>query len=146
MRSLRRKVVEKARRHPGFVDVAAARRSRTFAEYDRAVTAPLGGFADEVDYWTRSSSGPYLARVRPPTLLINARDDPFLPSAALPEPGRLPAGMRAEYPPRGGHAGFMEGRWPWRLRSWAERRAVEFLTARLRERGAVCYHGEPWPP
>ena len=91
---------------------------------DRAVTAPLHGFADEVDYWTRSSSGPYLARLRRPTLLINARDDPFVP------PGALPPGVVAEYPPCGGHAGFLEGL-PWQVASWAERRAAEFLAERL---------------
>ena len=46
LRSMRRKVRLKARTHPGFVDVPRAMRARTFAEYDRVVTAPLGGFAD----------------------------------------------------------------------------------------------------
>ncbi len=131
MRTLRRKVADKARAYPGFVDVAAALAARTFAEYDRVVTAPLGGFADEVDYWTRSSSGPYLARIRRPTLLVNARDDPFVPPESLPDPCELPPGVVAEFADRGGHAGFLEGRWPWRLHGWAERRAVEFLAARL---------------
>src|SRR5262249_36147075 len=74
LRTMRDKVSQKALARPGFVDVAAARRARTFAEYDRAVTAPLNGFADEVDYWTRASSKPYLARIRRSTLLINALD------------------------------------------------------------------------
>ncbi|MBI4013095.1 MAG: alpha/beta fold hydrolase [Candidatus Rokubacteria bacterium] len=130
MRTLRRKVVEKARAYPGFVDLARVRRARSFAAYDRTVTAPLHGFADEVDYWTRSSSGPYLARLRRPTLLINARDDPFVPPGTLPDPATLPAGVAAEFLPRGGHAGFLDGP-PWRVGSWAERRAVEFLQAAL---------------
>jgi len=129
MRTLRRKVREKAQRYPGFVDVAAACRARTFAEYDRAVTAPLGGFTDEMDYWTRSSSGPYLARIRRPTLLVNARDDPFVPPASLPDPRALPPLVRARFTAAGGHVGFMEGRWPWRARSWAERIALDFLGA-----------------
>ena len=70
LRTMRSKVIEKERRYPGFVDVAAMRRARTFARYDRVVTAPLNGFRDEVDYWTRASSGPYLARIRRPTLLL----------------------------------------------------------------------------
>ncbi len=81
MRTMRRKVVEKARVHPDFVDVAAARRARTFAAYDLAVTAPLFGFADAEDYWRRASSRPYLAAIDRPTLLLNARDDPFIPPA-----------------------------------------------------------------
>src|SRR5262249_20441412 len=63
----------------------AARRARTFGEYDRFVTAPIFGFADERDYWARSSSRPYLEGIRRPTLLINAVNDPFVPPSALPE-------------------------------------------------------------
>jgi hypothetical protein len=129
MRTLRRKVREKARQHPGFVDVAAACRARTFAEYDRVVTAPLGGFADAMDYWVRSSSGPYVAGIRVPTLLLNARDDPFVPVASLPDPRRLPPLVSARFTDAGGHVGFVEGRWPWRARSWAERTALDFLAA-----------------
>jgi uncharacterized protein len=130
MRSFREKTRAKARAHPGFVDVTAALRARTFAAYDRAVTAPLHGFADEVDYWQRASSGPYLTRIRRPTLLINALDDPFIPVSSLPNPRELPPAVRAEFVPIGGHVGFVEGL-PWRASSWAERRAVEFLAGAL---------------
>jgi hypothetical protein len=131
MRSLRRKVRDKARRFPGFVDTDAVRRARTFGEYDRAVTAPLHGFADEHDYWKCASSRPYLGRIRRPTLLINALDDPIVPAASLPDPGTLPPEVVAEFVPSGGHVGFLEGRWPWRVESWAEGRAVDFLARAL---------------
>jgi predicted alpha/beta-fold hydrolase len=127
LRTLRRKVEDKARTFPGFVDVDAVRRSRTFAAYDRALTAPVHGFADEHDYWARSSSGPYLARIRRPTLLISALDDPIVPADTLPDPRSLPPDVVAEFSPRGGHGGFLEGPWPWRVQSWAERRALDFL-------------------
>jgi hypothetical protein len=137
MRTMRRKVRLKAKVYPGFVDVRAALRARTFADYDRVVTAPLNGFADAMDYWTRASSAPYLPRIRRPTLLVNALDDPFVPPETLPDPATLPTEIRVEFPPHGGHAGFVEGRWPWGAQSWAERLAVEFLAARL---------GAPRPP
>jgi predicted alpha/beta-fold hydrolase len=113
MRTLRQKVLDRARVYPGLVDTSAAQRARTFAEYDRAVTAPLHGFADEVDYWTRSSSGLYLSRLRRPTLLLNARDDPFVPGAPprgahrVPRPGRA-RGVRR----RPAMAGGLVGRAP----------------------------------
>jgi predicted alpha/beta-fold hydrolase len=130
LRTMRAKVRDKAARDPdlcGLVDLPAALRARTFAAYDRAVTAPLNGFADEEDYWRRASCGPYLARIRRPTLLVSALDDPIVPRQALPDASALPPSVRAEFPRRGGHAGFIEGRWPWRAGSWAERRALEFL-------------------
>jgi uncharacterized protein len=139
--TMRAKVSQKARRDPELreiVDLALAMRSRTFAEYDRAVTAPLNGFADERDYWARASSAPYLGRIRRPTLLMNALDDPFVPREALPDPAALPLWVRAEFVPRGGHAAFLEGRWPWRVRSWAEHRAVEFLASFVAPREATA--------
>jgi predicted alpha/beta-fold hydrolase len=139
--TMREKVRQKAQRDPGFaaqVDLPRALKARTFAEYDRAVTAPLNGFADERDYWIRASSGPYLPRIRRPTLLINALDDPIVPPEALPDPRALSPWISAEFVERGGHAGFIEGPWPWRVGSWAERRALEFLGAVLAGAGPAC--------
>ena len=127
MRSFRQKVRAKARVYPGFVDVDAAVRARTFAEYDGAVTAPLAGFRDAMDYWVRASSGPFLGRIRRPTLVINSLDDPFVPPEALPDPSTLSPSVTVELTPRGGHAGFLHG--PWAMHSWAERRVVDFLAA-----------------
>ncbi len=130
LRTMRAKAERKAARDPGFsalVDLRSALRARTFAEYDRAVTAPLNGFVDEMDYWVRASSAPYLSRIRCPALLVNALDDPIVPSSALPDPKALPPSVRVEFSARGGHVGFIEGGWPWRPRSWVERRAIEFL-------------------
>ncbi len=127
LRTMRRKVRRMARRYPAFVDVAGAWRARTFAEYDRAVTAPLFGFADEMDYWRRASSAPWLARIQHATLLINARDDPFVPPGVLTAIEALSSPwVRAELSDLGGHVGFIAGP-PWRPTGWAERRAVEFL-------------------
>jgi predicted alpha/beta-fold hydrolase len=137
--TMRDKVRRKAARDPELreiVDVPLALRARTFAEYDRAVTAPLNGFADERDYWARASSRPYLPRIRRPTLLVSALDDPFVPPRALPDPAALPSCVSTEFVRRGGHAAFLEG-WPWRVDSWAERRAVEFLAPLVAAGGAV---------
>jgi len=126
MRSFKDKVRAKARVHGAFVDLDAVRRARTFAAYDRVVTAPLHGFADELDYWRRASCAPFLSRIRPPTLLLSAADDPFVPPEALPDPATLPRHVSLHVSARGGHVGFVDGP-PWRTSSWAERRAMEFL-------------------
>ena len=143
MRSFKTKVRDKARMFPAFVDVAAVMRARTFAAYDRVATAPLHGFADEVDYWRRASCRPYLARVRRPALLISARDDPFVPPEALPEPSELSPSIETEFTDRGGHVGFWEGP-PWRPRAWAERRAMEFLSSVIEGATAPPERRERW--
>lgn len=130
LRSMRAKIRGKARLYDGRLDLEAVFRARTFAEYDRLFTAPLYGFRDERDYWTRSSSGPYLQRIRRPTLLINAANDPFMPASSLPAASALSPWVEAAFAPEGGHAGFLEG--PLGRRSWAERRALAFLGRHLR--------------
>jgi predicted alpha/beta-fold hydrolase len=97
-------------------------RVRTLHEFDDMVTAPLHGFRDADDYWARASSRPWLGKIAVPTLLINARNDPFLPAAALEGIGGLPAGVVLEFPRAGGHAGF-PGRG-----HWLARRVLDFLS------------------
>ena len=110
--TLKKKGEAKIAMHPGTFDAAAMRRSRTLREFDNAVTAPLHGFRDTDDYWTRASARPLLAGIAVPTLILNALDDPFVPPAALPDRALLPACVTAEYPPVGGHAAFVSGPFP----------------------------------
>jgi hypothetical protein len=126
LRTMKAKVRAKAHLYNGQLDLTAALEARTFELYDRLVTAPLNGFRDERDYWTRASSGPLLGRIRRPCLLINALNDPFVPPASLPGERLSDAPwLETAFVDEGGHAGFLEG--PWGGRSWAEREAVRFL-------------------
>ena len=123
--SLRKKSLEKHHRHPGIFDPGRVRAATTFWEFDDAVTAPLHGFKGADDYWARSSSAPWLASIRVPTLVLNARNDPFMPAAALDQAAQrlrdISCGVTLEFPPTGGHAGF-----PGRGR-WLACRVMEFL-------------------
>lgn len=107
-------------------------RVATVREFDDAFTAPVHGFRNAADYYARCSSARYLAGVRVPTLVLHARDDPFLPSRALPERelDRNPW-LLARIPERGGHLGFVEGPTPWNARFWADREAARFLSTAL---------------
>jgi uncharacterized protein len=136
LRSLRRSLGVKYRSWvgPAPVDIEAALRCRTLMEFDDRVTAPLHGFRDAEDYYERSSSRGYLGRIRIPTLLIHAADDPFMTAAAIPAPGELAPGVRLELSPAGGHVGFVEGRMPWRAGYWLERRLPAFLGPHLEAR------------
>jgi uncharacterized protein len=109
--SLKPKSIAKLEVFPGLYDGAAVLAARTFREFDDTVTAPLHGFRDADDYWSASSSGPYLERIRVPTLVLNARNDPFLPEQDLLAASRKAAPeVLLEFPASGGHAGF---RHPW---------------------------------
>jgi hypothetical protein len=114
------------------IDLERIRRARSFREFDDAATAPLHGFTGADDYYSRSSSGPLLDRVRVPTLLIHSADDPFLPPAALPRAAieRNPC-LRVVLTGRGGHVGFIAGS-PWRPLFWVEQEAARYLGEALR--------------
>ena len=84
LRSLRAKVLAKISTHGLDIDIDAVRACSTFRQIDDLYTAPIHGFKDADDYWTRASSKPLLKDIRVPTLLLNAQNDPFLPASALP--------------------------------------------------------------
>ena len=128
--SMKAKLDKNAHLYGNVLDLAAALKSKTFAEYDRLVTAPLHGFADEQDYWDRSSSAQFLPRIRRPTLLINALNDPFMPGSALPRDAVAKSRwLEAAFVKQGGHVGFLEGFGG--RHSWAEARALAFLRRHL---------------
>lgn len=120
------KALSKLERHPGLYDAVRVQASRTLREFDDLVTAPLHGFRDVDDYWTRASAKPVLRDIRVPTLLINARNDPFLPATALPLPQELSPMITAEFPHAGGHVGFVTGGLPGRL-DWLPARLLRFM-------------------
>ena len=132
LQTLVAKVATKARRFPQHLDVNGLRQVRNFAGFDDRYTARLHGFRDAADYWERSSARGFLAGIRVPTLLVNARDDPFLPAPACFPFAEAEANphLSFEAPAHGGHVGFVDFCDPTPLgRTWAERRAVEFLGA-----------------
>jgi len=125
--SLKRKALAKLVRFPGLFDASRVRSARTLHAFDDVVTAPLHGFRDADDYWERASSAPWLARIRVPTLVLNARNDPFLPERALLAATRAASqSVMLELPAQGGHAGFIEGPFPGR-HGWLPRRLLAFL-------------------
>lgn len=82
-------------------------RLRDFPSFDNAVTAPLNGFADAHDYYARASSRSFLESIRTPTLILQARDDPFMAPAVIPGPDELSDAIRFELSEHGGHVGFV---------------------------------------
>ncbi len=116
----------KLARFPGIFDGERMRRSRTLREFDDVVTAPLHGYRDTDDYWTRASAKPLLARIAVPTLVLNARDDPFLPDEALPAPEEVSPAVTLEFPSKGGHVAFVSGPFPGHI-GWLPERLLRFF-------------------
>ncbi|HXJ20006.1 MAG TPA: alpha/beta fold hydrolase [Polyangia bacterium] len=110
------------------LDTARIRAARTFAEFDRFVTAPLHGFASAEEYYARASAIRYLPCVATPTLCISAEDDPFFPSDGVARArAAASASVRFQVTAWGGHTGFVSGPWPWRAHYWAEEMAIAWL-------------------
>ncbi|HST02905.1 MAG TPA: hydrolase [Usitatibacter sp.] len=124
--TLKKTAFAKLERHPGLFDPAAVRHAGTLRDFDNVVTAPLHGFRDTDDYWTRASAKPWLASIAVPTLLVNARDDPFLPESALPTEREVSAAVKLEFTRKGGHVGFVSGPFPGNI-DWLPRRIFHFL-------------------
>ena len=117
-----------------FPQISRVKNARTLWEFDDVFTAPLHGFKDASDYYTRSSSLQFLSRIRRPTLLLSAVDDPFLPVAVLDEVRSIAShnpALVTEFPEQGGHVGFTSGFRPWKPFYYAEWRAAEFLAERF---------------
>jgi uncharacterized protein len=136
LRTLRAKAQAKLSRFPGLFDAGRLARAASIYEFDDAVTAPVHGFKDAHDYYAKSSSLPWLERIRRPTFLLNAIDDPFLPPQVLEnvrQAARTNSALTLEFTPHGGHVGFVSGRWPWAASYYAEWRVCEFLANSLRQ-------------
>lgn len=127
LNSMRAGLRRKFARRPAPIDLGAMRRWRTFRSFDDHVTAPLHGFTDAEDYYRRSSSRPFLRSIRVPTLIVHARDDPFMDPDVIPDPEELSPTTTLELSEGGGHVGFVTGANPWKPRYWLDERIPAFL-------------------
>ena len=135
LRTLWRKVAAKlAAEHALPSSLTAIGAVRTLREFDDLYTAPVHGYRDTDDYWTRASSKPWLGHITVPTLVLNARNDPFLPASALPGPADVSPAVTLEQPEHGGHVGFATGAFPGRL-DWLPTRILDFFDRHLTDHG-----------
>jgi predicted alpha/beta-fold hydrolase len=127
VRALRRHVRRKNRLFPDIYDARDVRRVRTIRDFDDLYTARYGGFRDADDYYDRCSALRFIKRIRVPSLIIHAQDDPFVPfdSFRHPDIASNPDVVLIA-PERGGHVAFLAGA-RGEERYWAESRVVEFF-------------------
>ena len=120
LNTMKPKAMQKLTQHPGLFDGKALMAARDLYEFDNAFTAPLHGFKSTEDYWARGSAKPHLHRIRIPALVVNARNDPFVPAWCLPKPSEVGSCVTLWQPKHGGHVGFAQGPLPGHVRTMPE--------------------------
>jgi uncharacterized protein len=129
VKDLKRRIRRKDQHHPEQFDLSNLSAIKTVRAFDAAYTAPHFGFRDEEDYYYRASAMRVIDRIRVPTLIITAEDDPFVP----PQPFRNPEVTGNPYIdlhvfPHGGHCGFVGPKESAEDDGyWAENRIVDFV-------------------
>ena len=125
---LKRRIRLKEKLYPGRYDITGLNRIRTIEQFDDRIVAPAFGFAGANDYYAKASSLPYLGSIRIPTLIIHAKDDPFVPFAPLTDPSisKNPFVLLIATE-KGGHVAFISDERPDEDRFWAENRLVDFF-------------------
>ena len=109
------------------------RKHITFSEFDEHVIAPLHGFADAHDYYSKCSSKQFLKNIQVPTLLIHSKDDPLMTEDVVPKPEELSQDITTEFYPHGGHVGFVSGS-VFKPRYWLDERIPRFFLQRLADK------------
>ena len=117
LNSMKPKALRKLAQHPGLFKMDDLHAARDLYEFDNVFTAPVHGFKNTQDYWTRASAKPHLHQIRIPALVVNALNDPFVPAGSLPRQQDVGHCVTLWQPAQGGHVGFAQGRWPGHLRA-----------------------------
>lgn len=127
VKSMKRKILSKYHEKQSPVDTQAIPNLKTIWQFDEYVTAPLFGFKGADDYYQQSSSRQYLKNIQSPTLIIHAKNDPFMTPEVIPDLSELSPYITFELSQSGGHVGFISGWIPGRAEYWLEQRIPEFI-------------------
>lgn len=128
---IKKKILDKSRSMALPIDLEKLSKIKNFWDFDHFITAKVYGFKDAKDYYEKSSSFHYLSKIKRKTLILHARNDPFLPSDAIPDQNQLPMNVQLELLKNGGHVGFISGALPWNPKYWLEERVPSYIQANL---------------
>lgn len=105
--------------------------ARTLYEIDDLITAPSFGFKGADHYYETQSAKNFLDRIRVPTLLVQSKDDTYIPFEIYDHPAIASNPfIRLIATEHGGHLGFLNRRGP---RFWLDRVAIDFLRETMSE-------------
>lgn len=142
LRTMKPKALAKWAQHPGLFDRARVAAAQTLYEFDDAFTAPVHGFAGADDYWARAAAKPHLQRIRVPALVLNARNDPFVPAGSLPTADEVGPTVELWQPSHGGHVGFPGGAPPGHVQRMPQA-VCRWLAAHAPPAAAQCPSAAP---
>ena len=130
VRNLKARMRRKAAVVPGVYPLEPLRDIWSVRRFDDVYTAPHHGFRDAADYYFRASALRVIDRIRVPTLILAAEDDPFVPTAPFRSPAVTGnAQIRTVVTPHGGHCAYVERAVDGYDGYWAEREIVRFVTS-----------------
>ena len=112
LQTMKPRALQKLAQYPGLFDPEALHKADDLYAFDNVFTAPLHGFKNTDDYWRRASAKPGLANICIPALVLNAKNDPFIPAWCLPTQQEVGHWVRLWQPEQGGHVGFPQGTFP----------------------------------
>jgi uncharacterized protein len=126
--SMKSRLRRKAKLFPDRFDISRLAAIRTLRGLDDAFTAPDGGYQSAQDYYERTGARHVLAEIEVPTLIVTAKDDPFIPYRMFETPAlQHNSNITLMAVESGGHCGFFQRRQPGEDRYWAENRLIEFI-------------------
>lgn len=127
IKCLRERLTHKFKCRPVHLDAEIIHQIETMYDFDDKITAPLHGFDGADDYYAQASSRQYLHKIQIPTLILHSKDDPLMTEEVIPQANELSSSITLEVTEKGGHVGFVSGKYPWRPEYWLEKRISHFL-------------------
>lgn len=111
LNGLKRNATRKLIRYPGSLplNLLQLKKLKRLRDFDNVITAKIHGFKDAADYYHQCSALPRLPNIRVPTLIIHAKDDPFMTPEVVADINQLPANIEYQMTEHGGHVGFVSG-------------------------------------
>jgi predicted alpha/beta-fold hydrolase len=134
LKPMKEKFLKKLEMHPqalNHVDLSKFESIRSVKDFDEYITAPMHGFKSAMDYYSQCSSRYVLEKIRIPTLIIHAKDDPFMTEDLIPSSDEISSMVSLELYDRGGHVGFVSGWNPFRPQYWLEERIPSYMKEQL---------------
>lgn len=122
---LKKRIRARDRHQPGRYSLKDLARARSVREFDDLITAKAFDFGTAADYYATQSCQNFLASIRVPTLIVQAKDDPLIPPSLFAHPAlsKNPC-LHLLMVERGGHLGFLSRRKP---RFWLDHVVVEWV-------------------